>query len=110
VAEALGGDAKEGTRGPAASVSLQNLVHLSRALAGEAADATRLALDDAKAQKALARYTDLRVYVVHDDDAGGVLATLERTLPGLRRLELAAADLCRPGLRVEIEGIARLDP
>jgi chorismate lyase/3-hydroxybenzoate synthase len=90
--------------------TLQNLLQLSRALAGDVGPTTDLSLECAAAQDALARYTDLRVYVVHDDDAGGVLATLERTLPGLRRLELAAADLCRSGLRVEVEGIARLDP
>jgi len=90
--------------------TLQNLVHLSRALAGEPGDAREPVLDDAAARRALARYTDLRVYVVRDADAGPVLATLERTLPELRRLELAAADLCRPELRVEIEGIARIDP
>jgi chorismate lyase/3-hydroxybenzoate synthase len=91
------------------SETLQNLAHLSRALVGETGAPPDLALDGDAAREALARYTDLRAYVVRGDDAGAVLATLERRLPGLRRLEIAVADLCRPDLRVEIEGLACLD-
>jgi chorismate lyase/3-hydroxybenzoate synthase len=83
-----------------------NLAVVGARLAG---DALPERLDDAAAAAALARYRELRVYVVHEGDASDVASELRRRLPGLERLDFVAADLCRPELLVEAEGIVRCD-
>jgi chorismate lyase/3-hydroxybenzoate synthase len=66
-------------------------------------------LEDDAAAAALALYRELRVYVVHEGDASDVASELRERLPGLARLDFVAADLCRPELLVEAEGIVRCD-
>ncbi len=51
-------------------------------------------------------YSELRVYIVRDGDAGTVLGLVRDHYPNLTRVELCPADLCRHDLLVEIEGIA----
>jgi hypothetical protein len=53
-------------------------------------------------------FTDLRVYIVRDEDAPIVRELVAARCPSLDRVELAQADLCRRELLVEIEGVAVL--
>ena len=56
----------------------------------------------------LARYRDLRVYCPNPQHFGLVVPRVEKTFNRAERLEFVQADLCRPGLLVEIEGWADL--
>jgi len=87
--------------------TLLNLAWLSATLAGEQPPSDA-GLDE-PVRGALARYGDLRAYVVRSEDADAVLSGLRRAFPGLRSLELASADLCRPELLVEVEGTLSLE-
>jgi chorismate lyase/3-hydroxybenzoate synthase len=87
--------------------TLLNLAWLSATVAQERPP-SQAGLDE-RARAALARYCDLRVYVVRSRDAEEVLSALRVAFPGImRRLELASADLCRPELLVEAEGVLSL--
>ncbi len=54
----------------------------------------------------LAQLRDARVYVTHARDLNAARTLCENGLPGLQRLEIVHAEICRPGLILEIEGIA----
>lgn len=56
----------------------------------------------------LRRYRELRVYLPDANRARVVRGMIADLFPGLRQLELLHADLCRPELLVEIEGVAEL--
>jgi chorismatase len=62
-------------------------------------------IDASAAARALARYRELRAYVPNDAHAEAVIADLRRTFPHLKRFEIAAADICRSELLIEVEGI-----
>jgi chorismate lyase/3-hydroxybenzoate synthase len=84
--------------------TLRNLAHLSIAFAGDPACAgERLGADERA--RALARFRHLRVYLVREVDAPRVVAGLRQAFPGIEGLEVFAADLCRPELLVEVEGV-----
>ncbi len=53
-------------------------------------------------------FTELRVYYVRADDRAQIERTVESHFPGVARVEYVHADLCRPELLVEIEGVAAL--
>jgi enamine deaminase RidA (YjgF/YER057c/UK114 family) len=55
-----------------------------------------------------ARFTSLRVYVVHEGDLGTVQDMIHDRYPDVDDVEFAKADLCRADLLVEIEGVAEL--
>ena len=59
-----------------------------------------------KARPSLARYRELRAYVPDEANFDQVIAAIGSACPTLQRLEVLRADLCRPELLVEIEGIA----
>lgn len=59
-------------------------------------------------REALGRYESARVYVRHPHDLPAVESAVRAYLPNLRDLELVRADICRPELLVEIEGVAML--
>jgi chorismate lyase/3-hydroxybenzoate synthase len=59
-------------------------------------------------QEYLLPYRDLRVYLPRLEHADFVTDRIRRAFPRLRRLETLHADLCRPELLVEIEGLAEL--
>lgn len=50
--------------------------------------------------------SEARAYVLADADLAAVRGAVLGRLPSLARLELCRADICRPELRVEIEGLA----
>ncbi len=59
----------------------------------------------------LASFDELRVYVVRESDLTEIAAAVERSFPRSAHVEFVKAELCRPELLVEIEGVARLpDP
>jgi len=59
-------------------------------------------------RSALGCFRHLRVYHVRPADEGWVHRSVERHFPALENLAVYRADLCRPGLVVEIEGVAVL--
>jgi chorismate lyase/3-hydroxybenzoate synthase len=86
--------------------TLLNLAHLSAAFAGDRTRAGERLGEDERA-RALARFHHLRVYLVREIDAANVVAGLRRAFPEVDELEAFAADLCRPELLVEVEGVLR---
>ena len=53
-------------------------------------------------------FTELRVYYVRAEDRAQIERTIGSHFPGVARVEYVHADLCRPELLVEIEGVAAL--
>lgn len=58
----------------------------------------------------LRRYHRLRVYYVHAHHRDAVHDLVRQRFPAETEAELLRADLCRPELLIEIEGLARLQP
>jgi len=56
----------------------------------------------------LARYRSARVYVRRAQDMRAVSDSIRNKMIGLEEIELVQADICRPELLVEIEGVATL--
>lgn len=56
----------------------------------------------------LARLTTVRVYLPRPDDANAVRSIVAELCPGLIGMEMATAQICRPELLVEIEGVAAI--
>ncbi len=59
-------------------------------------------------REALERLTDVRIYVVHAEDAEFVETAIRARTGGSVRIEAAVARVCRPELLVEVEGVAWL--
>ena len=57
---------------------------------------------------ALRRYRELRVYVPDANRSRAVTEMVADLFPAVRHIEMLHADLCRPELLVEIEGVAEL--
>lgn len=57
----------------------------------------------------LAAFCDLRVYHAHDSQRDTIAPMIKDAFPTLNHLEYIRADLCRPELSVEIEGVAELN-
>jgi enamine deaminase RidA (YjgF/YER057c/UK114 family) len=54
----------------------------------------------------LERFSELRVYYPRPADAPAIAEAVEKSFPAVGRVEMIRAELCRPELLVEIEGIA----
>ena len=54
----------------------------------------------------LSRFRELRVYYPRPTDLSVIRAELVDAFPHVSRIEYVRADLCRPELLVEIEGVA----
>jgi chorismate lyase/3-hydroxybenzoate synthase len=78
---------------------LSTLVRQARNSLGRRTQVERAPLD---------AFTELRVYIVRNEDADMVRDLIGRACPRARRIEFAQADLCRRELLVEIEGLALL--
>lgn len=76
--------------------TLRNMSHLLAVGCGDKAD-----------DRVLQHVEALRVYVVRAADCQRVVEVLTRRMMGLKHMEVAHADLCRPCLLVEIEGVTR---
>lgn len=79
-------------------------------------DALRIAVREAYTrigrllrERALSRFRELRRYVVRHCDVDAITRAFTGRFPGLERLEIAMADLCRDELLLEAEGVAALD-
>lgn len=66
------------------------------------------AVEAPESRHPLSRLFDLRVYVAREQDAAPIRAELGARCASATRIELALANLCRPELLVEIEGVAEL--
>jgi len=88
-----------------------NLASISSAIAAEHHErAQGVSLAAKSVAQALSRYSEIRAYVVYDRDVPEVVAGFQTTFPNLNRLEIVSANLCRPNLLVEAEGIVELAP
>lgn len=83
--------------------TLANLAAMVHAAAGRTAASFR-----AGDLSLLKRYKELRVYLPDVKQARFIHQIVTKSFPTLGRLEMLHADLCRPELLVEIEGIAEL--
>lgn len=87
--------------------TFRNLAELvASAMGVDRAQDEKLAMDEAGMVKLLGRYRSLRVYVVRKGDMSAIEAAVRRWFAGVTELTLVPADLCRPELLVEIEGVA----
>lgn len=55
-------------------------------------------------------YQSVRVYVRHQHDFDRIAASVRSAMPTLSEIEFVHADICRPELLVEIEGVALCPP
>ena len=69
-------------------------------------EAVARAAFEVPAEKALSCYRELRVYHPRRQDEPVIRSAIVDRFPALRRIEFVVADLCRPELLVEIEGLA----
>jgi chorismate lyase/3-hydroxybenzoate synthase len=83
-----------------------NLAELVRCM--QAQEPTAGSVAHACAEDPLAAYRDLRVYLVRESDVDVVRTLLDARFPSLAHREIVAADLCRPELLIEIEGVLEL--
>jgi chorismate lyase / 3-hydroxybenzoate synthase len=63
-----------------------------------------------KLSRVLSSFRELRVYHPQQGHAAEIERAVASSFPNLRRLEMSHADLCRPELLVEIEGVAEIAP
>lgn len=75
--------------------------------AGEGIDDWRGLTRD-ETRSLLKRFKEIRVYCPDSENLNVLAPRLRLTFPGVSNMELLQADLCRPGLMVEIEGLAAL--
>ena len=92
------------------SETLANLAALASRLAGGGASVERRDASQLAEARGLDLYRHVRAYVVHPEDAQDVLERLSDALPGVQSMDVVRADLCRPELLVEVEGLLALDP
>jgi chorismate lyase/3-hydroxybenzoate synthase len=85
-----------------ADVTLGNLAALVATAIGE----PRASAAAARSACVLARFRSLRVYFVNRDDLPEITRIVEQRFPSAPDVEYVRADLCRPRLLVEIEGVA----
>ena len=79
--------------------------NLATVLASACGDALYTCPDD-EVSALLRYYQSARVYIRHQHDFERVAASVRIAMPALRDIELVHADICRPELLVEIEGVA----
>lgn len=63
---------------------------------------------NAEQQAWLDRYRSARVYIRRPDDFKPVMGSVSSALPDVNGIEFVRADICRPELLVEIEGVASI--
>lgn len=92
--------------------TFENLASLVRSASATetagAAPASPARARPAAAGLGLAAFRELRVYHVCESDRDAIAALVRFAFPTVARVEYLRADLCRPELAVEIEGVAEL--
>jgi len=89
--------------------NLASLVRASRVAAGVSTSTGGGSDKGAdKDVEALAAFESARVYYLHERDEDEVRCLVEHRWPHLSDIEFLRADICRPELLIEIEGVARL--
>jgi enamine deaminase RidA (YjgF/YER057c/UK114 family) len=83
-----------------------NLATLVRAAAGN--DGQTGPIDELETGLLLSRYQELRIYYTRAADLATIAELVAARFPNVVRPETVNVDLCRPELRVEIEGTATL--
>ena len=84
----------------------RNLAAVLYAVDGDMADqGTKTSV---QIKSALSQYRSARVYVRAGEDMDAVADSIRQMMVGLESLELVEADICRPELLVEIEGVAMM--
>lgn len=76
--------------------TFENLASLVRSACGQGAETP----------SGLKRFRELRVYHFRESDRDAIAALVGPAFPNVARVEYLRADLCRPELAVEIEGVA----
>ena len=82
-----------------------NLVSLVRTAIAASGSATPSTED----VESFAAFESARVYYLHDRQGEDVRRLVEQRLPHLDEIEYLRAELCRPELLIEIEGVVRID-
>lgn len=96
--------------GDAEAQLIESLDNLRQLLLAGAAQAAAARGEHSAATAALSAFESVRVYHPRPEHASIIAAGCEAAFGSAVPLELVVADLCRPDLLVEIEGIARLAP
>lgn len=86
------------------SETLENMAWLVAAAQGRSRSERDAVL--ANQSRYLAHYRQLVIYLPNPGDAQTVWWRVREACPAVHRIEIYRADLCRPELRVEIEGLA----
>jgi chorismate lyase / 3-hydroxybenzoate synthase len=63
---------------------------------------------DCSTGEALRQFRSLRVYYPFERDVRAIAETVQSVMPNLTHIQMIPAELCRPELLVEVEGIAEL--
>lgn len=85
--------------------TLRNLSRLAQAASGGPSDGDGAAPD----LSWLERFRELRIYRPHVEHTERILAMLLPYFPRVERIELLEAELCRPELLVELEGVVDIE-
>ena len=91
---------------PQTSETFQNLASVVRSACQESG--TPLEESDGDVSRWLSLFRELRVYSREAEHQQRILELVEAAFPGAGRIEMLPAELCRPELLVEIEGLALL--
>lgn len=65
-------------------------------------------VSEAEQSQCLSHYRELRIYHPRESDGSAIDECMAKHLPRTTRIERVQADLCRPELLIEIEGLAQL--
>lgn len=96
--ESVHGDVEPGGKGSLVAQVRETLENLKSLI--------ETGLGPASGEAALHSLRDLRVYHTRPDDASEILSALRTAIAPEARVEFVRADICRPELLVEIEGVA----
>jgi chorismate lyase/3-hydroxybenzoate synthase len=86
----------------------ETLVNLAALVAAGESRSSVVEFDVGERKRLLGRFRNLRIYHRRRDDCAFVEKRLPCEFSGVKTIEVSMADLCRPCLLIEIEGLAEL--